>query len=229
MRRPLFSLALACLGLVASASAADVPSLLGKVQPEIRLTDGTLFTQAKIVDYSISKSTATIAEPTRIRTVPLNLLPAALRDQLLAEAGAKAADPRNRPNRTAVRPIRTPTQAGTMNSGTEPPVATTAAGLPVEQLLKLAATSAPSQLKVHLTRTYGQVGGLSTKILETGEVPGWPRIRVTGEASFTERSPGQSASSQHKEKFEIEYVIAEGVLKPETVTVGGISRPVDEK
>jgi hypothetical protein len=227
MRSHLFSLALAFLALVTLATAAEKTSVIGKVQPEIRLTDGTVFKKAKIVDYSLDKSTATIAEPTRIRVVALDKLPPALRDQLLTEVGVKPAVPPKNPAPYRVRPTRPPPHSGGINYPTEIPVATTKpAPQSGDSLLKQATTAAPVQLKAHLTRTYGQVGSLSTKILETGEVPGWPKIRVTGETSFTEWSPGQRASSLHQEKFEIEYVVTDGVLKPTTVTVGGISRPI---
>lgn len=217
-------LAAAALATVAFAAPAEKTSILGKVQPEIRLTDGTVFKKAKIVEFSIEKSTATIAEPTRIRTVPLDTLPSKLRDQILAEAGVKTADPRQRPTRPNVRPLRPPVPAG--SAAAEAPTASSPVPQPRDQLLKQAATTAPAQLKAHLTRTYGVISNLSTQILETSEVQGWPKIRVSGETSFAEWSPGQRASSLHKEKFEVEYVVADGVLRPETVTVGGISRPV---
>lgn len=213
------------LATAALAPAAEKTSILGKVQPEIRLTDGTVFKKAKIVEYSIEKSTATIAEPTRIRTVPLDTLPPKLRDQILAEAGVKTAAPRQHPTRPNVRPLRPPLPANS-SAAAEAPTASSPAPLPRDQLLKQAATTAPAQLKAHLTRTYGVISNLSTQILETSEVQGWPKIRVSGETSFAEWSPGQRASSLHKEKFEVEYVVADGVLRPETVTVGGISRPV---
>ena len=227
MRSPLLSLALASLCLVGFAPAAEKTSLLGKVQPEIRLTDGTVFKKAKIVDYSLDKATATIAEPTRLRVVALDQLPPALRDQLLAEAGVKPpVSPKKFPQNHP-RPPRTPTQTGGRPSPSDPPIATTnQPAQPVDQLLKQAAVAAPLQLKTHLTRTYGQVGSLSTKVSETSEVTGWSRIRVRGETSFTERGAGQRASSIRHEKFEIEYDIASGVLKPETVTLGGISHPI---
>lgn len=211
------------------ASAAERSSVLGKVQAEIRLTDGTVFKQARIVDYSIDKSTATIAEPTRIRTVALDTLPPKLRDQILIEAGVKSADPRTAPKGTRPRPIA-PTQSPVNPTSADIPVASTTAPVSHAQLMKLATTNAPDQLKAHLLRTYGNVGSLSTKVSETTEVPGWPKIRVAGETSFSELTPGNRSSSLHREKFEIEYVIADGGgLKASTVTVGGIARPVDDK
>ena len=227
MRSPLLSLALASLCLVAFAPAAEKTSLLGKVQPEIRLTDGTVFKKAKIVGYSLDKATATIAEPTRIRVVPLDKLPPALRDQLLAEAGVKPATTPKHPGQNRAHPTRPLPQGGGISYPAEPPVAATNRPPPPgDSLLKQAAVAAPLQLKTHLTRTYGQVGSLSTKVSETSEVTGWSRIRVQGETSFTERGAGQRASSIRHEKFEIEYDIASGVLKPETVTLGGISHPI---
>lgn len=223
----MFRLLATFFALVAVATAAEKSSLVGKVQPEIRLTDGTVFKKAKIVEYSIDKSTATIAEPTRIRVVAIDTLPPTLREQLLSEAGVKPATPPKPPAHSRAHTNRPPTQTGGISYSTETPVPeTNLPPPPGDPLLKQAVTAAPLQLRTHLTRTYGQVGSLSFKILETGEVPGWPKIRVIGETSFTEWSPGQRASSLHQEKFEIEYVVTNGVLKPTTVTVGGISRPI---
>jgi len=220
------------LALLTSAvllPAAEKSSVLGKVQAEIRLSDGTVFKQAKVVEYSIEKSTATIAEIARVRVVPFDLLPPKLRDQILVEAGVKSANPRTVRKDTRPRPS-TPTQSPVSTISPDVLVATTATPLPREQLAKLAATNAPLQLKAHLVRTYGNVGSLSTKVFETAEVTGWPKIRVTGETSFTEWVPGTRSSSLHREKFEIEYLIADGGgLKAETVTVGGIARPVEDK
>ena len=214
-----------------SSTAAEKSSLLGKVQPEIRLTDGTVFKKAKIVDFSLDKSTATIAEPTRIRVVPIEKLPPALRDQLLAEAGVKPATPPKTPARHSPRPYQPPPQTGAVASTAPAPVAAPPSSSPSrDHLLQQAALNAPAQLKAHLTHAYGQVGSLATQVVETADVPGWPRIRVSGETSFTERSPGQRVSSLRQEKFEIEYsVTPAGALKPETITVGGISRPFLEK
>jgi hypothetical protein len=219
----MFRLLATFLVVIALATAAEKTSVIGKVQPEIRLTDGTVFTKAKIVEYSVEKSTATIAEPTRVRVVPLNTLPPKLRDQILSEAGVKPPEPRPHPTRPIARPLRPPLAAGPSNS--EPPTATTAPQ-PLEQLLEQAVATAPAQLKAHPIRTYGVVSNVSTKFLDAGEVPGWPQIRVSGETSFAEWSPGQRASSLHREKFDVVYTMTDGVLKPETVTVGGISRPV---
>ncbi len=212
------------------AASAEKKSYLGQVQPEIRLTDGTLFKQARIVDYSIEKSTATIAEPTRIRVVALDTLPPALRDQLLAEAGVKPATPPKNSTRPYTRPSQPPLQTRAVSSPAAPVATTTSAPGTREQLLQQAALNAPVQLKAHLIHAYGQLGSLATQVIETTEVPGWPRIRVSGETSFTVRSPGQRLSSLRQEKFEIEYSFtAVGALKPETITVGGISRPFLEK
>ena len=218
----MFRLLTLLLATVVLATAAEKKSTLGQVQPEIRLLDGTVFTKAKIVAYSLDQSTATIAEPTRVRTVPIDQLPNPLRDQLLAEAGVvkpKPAAPRPRPAHPLPAPTQTPAVA-------TPPIATSSTPQSREQLLQLATSHAPDQLKALLSRNYGQVGSFSAKVLETSEVPGWPRIRVTGEATFTERTPSRPASSLRKEKFEVEYDTTSGVLQPTTVTVGGIATPV---
>ena len=105
MCRLLFLL-LATTTLLLAATTPEKTAVLGKVQPEIRLTDGTVFKKAKIVDFSVEKSTATIADPTRIRVVPLDTLPPKLRHQLLTEAGIKSDDTSTPPKRSTTRPTR---------------------------------------------------------------------------------------------------------------------------
>lgn len=241
-RRGLATLAFLLSALLSPAApAAEKKPLLGQVQPEIRLTDGTVFKKAKIVEFSVEKSTATIAEPTRIRVVPLENLPPKLRTQLLAEAGIKTPDtPPARP-RGHARPTRPP---GNVTPPSNPPPDKTILPdppatlptvspippTPLDQLLKQAAAAAPDELKFHLARTYDRVGSLTCKIRETIQVPGWQKIRVSGEASFTQWDARQSDHVARTDKFEVEFAIVDSrKLRPDTVSFAGLSRPVGGK
>ena len=226
MRRLLLAFALcSTLAMAADKPSTPPPSILGQMQPEIRLTDGTVFKKAKIIEYSLDKATATIAEPTRIRVVALDTLPAALRERILTEAGVPPTDPRRRPIRTT-RTV--PSQAGTLPTPVpETPVATTVTPPSHEQLLKQASTTAPTELKAYLIRKYGRVSSVSTRVVETTDVAGWPRIRVTGQISFMESAPGTRVSTPHQEKFEVEFAVTDtGTIQPDTVTFGGLSEAV---
>jgi hypothetical protein len=225
-------LATVALATAALATAAEKNSILGKVQPEIRLTDGTVFKKAKIVEFSIEKSTATIAEPTRIRTVPLDTLPPKLRDQILAEAGVKpAATARPRPHRPsghAAIPTPPPPDKVILP---EPPIATASTPAPpataLDQLLKQANATAPDELKLYLAKTYDRIGSLTCKIRESLQVPGWQKIRVSGDASFTQWDARQGDQVWRTDKFEVEFAIVDGrSLKPSSVSFGGLSRAI---
>lgn len=219
------------------ATAAEKTSVVGKVQPEIRLADGTVFKKAKIVDYSVEKSTATIAEPTRIRTVPLDQLPASLRNQLLAEAGVKPVSPSPHPEQRPRRPrgAITPPSPPPPDKTILPEAPATSASpaapaTPLDQLIQQASAAAPDEVKFHLAKTYDRVGSLTCKIREAAQVPGWQKIRVSGEAAFTQWDARQADHVWRTDKFEVEFTIVEGrQLKPTQVSFGGITRAVGEK
>ena len=238
MFRLLLSL-LATITLVSAATTAEKPAVLGKVQPEIRLTDGTVFKKAKIIEFSVEKSTATIADPTRIRVVPLDTLPPKLRQQLLTEAGIKSGDTATQPKRTGTRPTRPhnavapappPPADKTILPDTPAPTATSTPPTPLDQLLQQAATAAPDELKFYLARAFDRVGSLTCKIRETIQVPGWQKIRVSGEAAFTQWDARQNDHVWRTDKFEVEFAILESrTLRPDSVSFGGLSRPVGGK
>jgi hypothetical protein len=238
MCRLLFLL-LATTTLLLAATAPEKTAVLGKVQPEIRLTDGTIFKKAKIVDFSMEKSTATIADPTRIRVVPLDTLPPKLRHQLLSEAGIKSDDTSTPPKRATTRPTRphhavapAPPPPPDKTILPDPPAASSALTppAPLDRLLQQAATAAPDELKFYLARAFDRVGSLTCKIRETIQVPGWQKIRVSGEAAFTQWDARQNDHVWRTDKFEVEFAILEGrTLRPDTVSFGGLSRPVGGK
>lgn len=236
MFRLLFLL-LATIPLLPAATTPEKNTVLGKVQPEIRLTDGSVFRKAKIVDFSVEKSTATLAEPNRIRVVPLDMLPPKLRQQLFTEAGIKSADTsappkRARPTRPHgnVAPAAPPPPDKTVLSDSPAPTSASTPRPPLDQLLQQAATTAPDELKFYLARAFDRVGSLTCKIRETIQVPGWQKIRVSGEAAFTQWDARQNDHVWRTDKFEVEFAILEGrTLRPDTVSFGGLSRPVGGK
>ncbi len=220
------------------ARAAEEGSIIGQVQPEIRLTDGTVLTKAKIVSYSVEKEkkTATIAEPTRIRTVELEKLPVGLRDKILTEAGMKSETPITKPKGRRTRVAPTPPSPPPADKTILPEVAVStpvAPGMPAtvsDALLKQAGTAAADELKFYLTKAFDRAGGLTCKVREIVQVPGWQKIRVSGEASFTQWDAKQADHVWRTDKFEVEYSIVDGNrLKAETVAFAGISRPVGER
>lgn len=244
MRFSRFALSLAFFAGLTAASAAwaaegttTKPSIIGKVQPEIRLTDGTVFKKAKIISYSAdgttTPATATISDSTRIRVVPLDTLPKSLREQILTEAGVKPDEPRQRQRRA--RPVPTTPSAPPPDKTILPeaPVTTpNSPGVPateLDPLLKQAGAAAPAELKFYLAKSFDRVGSLTCKVREVTQVPGWQKIRVTGEASFTQWDAKQADHVWRTDKFEVNFAIVEGrSLKAETVSFAGISRPVGE-
>ena len=101
---------------------------------------------------------------------------------------------------------------------------------PLDQLIKQASTAAPDELKFYLIKAYERVGGLTCKIREAIQVPGWQRIRVSGEAAFTQWDARQGDHVWRTDRFEVEFAIVEGrSLQPESVSFGGIARRVGEK
>lgn len=216
--------------------AAEKNSIVGQVQPEIRLTDGTVLTKAKIIGYSVEKdhATATLAESTHVRVVALDALPPKLRDQILTEAGVKPETPEKKSRRA--RPVQVPPSPPPPDKTILPdaPVSTanspTAPATALDSLLKQAGTAAPDELKFYLTKTFDRVGSLTCKVREVAQVPGWQKIRVSGEAAFTQWDARQADHVWRTDKFEVEFAIVDGrTLKPESVSFAGIARRVGER
>lgn len=231
-------LASASVAVRAAEGTAVKPSIIGKVQPEIRLTDGTVFKKAKIVSFSVdgtsASRTATISEPTRTRVVALDSLPKGLRDQILTEAGIKPDEPRQRQRRARPAPTTPSAPPPDQTILPEAPVTTpNSPGVPateLDPLLKQAGAAAPAELKFYLTKTFDRVGSLTCKVREVAQMPGWQKIRVTGEASFTQWDARQADQVWRTDKFEVDFAIIEGrSLKAETVSFAGISRAVGER
>ncbi len=213
------------LALAGPLLAVETKPVVGTVQPEIRLTDGTVFTKAKIIEYSLAKDTATIADPNRIRTVPLKSLPEPLRKQLLAEAGVKPDEPHRRSDRS-YPPAPPPPDKVILP--TAPPT-TGAPPTTVDQLTRQATTEAPGELKLYLQKAYDRVSSLTCKVREAAQVPGWQKIRVRGSASFSQWDASQRDYVWRSEKFEVVFDIVDGgSLRVDTVAFGGFAHSVDE-
>ena len=198
--------------------------IIGSVQPEIRLADGTVFTQVKVLDYSTAKGTATLADAKRIRTVPLKDLPAPLRAQLLA--GHDRSGERHRIYRPETsRPAPPPDQA------ILPPPPVTAVGTTtmLDQLLQQAITETPDELKFYLIKGFDRVASVTCKVRKAEQVPGWQKIRVSGEAAYSSWDGSRRDYVWRADDFEVVFEIIDGKsLQADTVSFGGISRAVDK-
>lgn len=206
-----------------SPAPAARERVLGVVQPEIRLNNGTVFKNAKVLGASLERGTATLSDSQRIRTVPLTQLPSPLREQVQAEAG-RADRPRYNVYREEVRPTPPPDKVIT------PPPPEPVTPTITDRLIAQATAETPDELKLHLMRTNPQVSSLTTKLRKVEQVPGWPRIRASGDAAFAVWDNSRRDYVWRTEKFEVEFAIVNGTtLKLDRVMFGGISRqmPID--
>ncbi|MEX2044392.1 MAG: hypothetical protein WD941_03500 [Opitutus sp.] len=220
--RLLFALLSATVAAFAANPARE--AVLGVRQQEIKLVNGTVFKDAKVLDASLERGTATITDAMQLRTVPLQQLPASLREQVVAEV--------SRPNRPRyniyrvepVRPPPPPDRAIPPAAPLVPPVTPTI----IDQLIARAALETPDELKLHLLRGNQQLSSLTTKIRKVEQVPGWQKIRTTGDAAFSVWDNSRRDYGWRTEKFEVEFDIIDGnSLRISSVTFGGITRRVD--
>jgi hypothetical protein len=233
VNRFLFGLGLTGAVALATPSPAPTPSspapalrerVLGAVQPEIRLNNGTVFKNTKVLGVSVERGTATLSDSQRIRTVPLTELPSPLREHVLEEAARSADRPRYNTYREEVRATPPPDKVIT------PPAREPITPTITDRLITQATAETPDELKLHLMRTNQQVSSLTTKIRKVEQVPGWQKIRATGDAAFAVWDNSRRDYVWRTEKFEVEFAIVNGTsLKLERVTFGGISRqaPID--
>lgn len=97
-----------------------------------------------------------------------------------------------------------------------------------EQLLKQASTEATDELKLHLIKEYKRVSELAAKVRTTERVPGWRRIRVSGDAAFATWDKRERDYLWRSGKFSVDFDLTpENELKAATVSFDGISRPVN--
>lgn len=212
--------------LLASLAAAEPPGapprerIIGTVQPEIRLASGAVFKNAKVLDVSLEKGTATLSDSTRIRTVPLPQLPTELREQVVAEATLGV--PRYNIYRQEVRPPPPPDKVIT------PPATAPATPTTIDNLIAQATAATPDELKLFLLRQHERVSSVMTKIRKVEQVPGWQKIRASGDASFAVWDNSRRDYTWRTEKFEVEFAIVDGTaLKLDRVMFGGISRQAE--
>jgi hypothetical protein len=209
---------------VAFAASPARETVLGVRQAEIRLENGTLFKDAKVLDASLEKGTATITDRTQLRTVPLQQLPAPLRDQVITEVSRPDRPRYNIYRVDPVRPPPPPDQAIPPAAPMVPPVTPTI----IDQLIARATAETPDELKLHLLRGNLQLSSLTTKIRKVEQVPGWQKIRATGDAAFSTWDNSRRDYRWRTEKFEVEFDIIDGTaLQISSVTFGGITRRAD--
>lgn len=206
------------------APAAPRPErVLGTVQPEIRLGDGRRFRNTKVLDAQLDKGSATLSDGNRIRTVPLASLPAPLREQVVAEV-SREDRPRYNVYRREVRPPPPADQVITPAPPVNAPVTPTI----TDHLIAQATAEAPAELKLHLLKQEQRVSSVTTKIRKAEQVPGWQKIRISGDASYSVWDNYRRDYVWRTEKFEVEFAIVSGVsLKLDNVSFAGISRAAD--
>lgn len=210
-------------GALAAAPASE--HAIGTVQPEIRLADGRVFRNAKVLDASTEKGTATLSDSRRIRTVPLHQLPDSLRERVVAEL-ARGEGPRYNTYRPYVRPPPPPPDQVIAPS---PAPVDPANATITDQLIAQATRETPDELRLHLLATTQRVSSLTTKIRKVEQVPGWQKIRASGDASVAVWDASRRDYLWRTEKFEVEFDILNGTtLRADRVTFGGISRAIEQ-
>ncbi|HUR57118.1 MAG TPA: hypothetical protein VM029_05385 [Opitutaceae bacterium] len=223
---------LLALAFSAAAFAANEPAppataarerVIGAVQPEIRLADGKVFKNAKVLDVSTAKSVATISDGNQIRIVALSQLPATLREQVVAEA-TRGDAPRYNVYRQEVRP---PSPVETVSTPA-PPLTPVGTPTSIDRLIAQATAEAPEELKFYLRKSQPQLASITTQIRKAEQVPGWQKIRVSGDASVATWDNYRRDYVWRTEKFEVEFAILSGVsLKVDNFSFAGISRAAD--
>lgn len=222
------SLAVLLVASVFSASVWAAPErAIGGTHAEIRLSDGTVFKNARVLDASRERRSVTISDGRQVRTFAQELLPAALREQVAAEL-AQGYTPRYnvyreaRPAPPADKVIPPPAPAENPHSPAHPATMT-------DRLVERATAEAADELKLYLLKSHDRsLASLTTKVRQAAPVPGWPKIRVSGEASYSVWDNFRRDYVWRTEKFEVDFAIVAGTsLKPDRVSFGGISRPVE--
>lgn len=227
MRFVVLSILLASVAVAEPSTPASRERVVGTVQPEIRLENGVVFKNAKVLGVSLEKGTATISDTRRIRTVPLQQLPTPLREQAVAEA-QRGDMPRYNVYRQEVRPPPPPDRVIARPTPAPPVSAAPPAPNLMEKLIAQAAEEAPDELKLHLLRMNERVSSVTTKIRKVEQVPGWSKIRASGDASFSVWDNSRRDYLWRTEKFEVEFAIVNGTdLRLDTVTFAGISRQAE--
>lgn len=97
-----------------------------------------------------------------------------------------------------------------------------------EQLEKQASAEAVDELKFHLIKEYTRVSELAVKVRSAERVPGWRRIRVSGNAAFATWSKRERDYVWRSGKFSVDFDLTpDNELQAASVTFDGIERPVN--
>jgi hypothetical protein len=209
----------------AVSTVVEARETLGIRVPELRLTDGSVLRDVKLMSYSASQHGVVIAVDRQLRVLPLTHLPHHLQQGVLRDYNEERV--RIVPNvvTTTVRPSSAVAPAAP-RAGADPAAAPEGS---LERLQQQAATEAPDELRFHLQRTNARVSSLDCKIRSVEKVPGWQRIRVSGTASYSVWNHHGRDYVWRTGKFEVEFEIAEGDrLRAANVTFDGISRRVTD-
>ena len=112
--------------------------------------------------------------------------------------------------------------AGTVASAAGPAEST------LEKQLKQAEADAPSEVQIHILKTYGRLSNFLAKPRNTEKIDGWQQIRVTGDAAFASWDNLRKDYVWRGGKFEVIYdLLTNGKIKATTVTFDGESRKVE--
>lgn len=225
MNRSLLLFALTVIGVSPSVSAAP-ERVIGAVQPEIRLSDGTVFRNARVLRASAEKSSATISDGTTLRVVSLSALPEGLRTQVVDELGRTRA-PRYGYNVShETRPAPPPDKVILPPASVDTPYAPAAPATAIDQLIAQASTRAADELKLYLLKSHERsVSSLTTTVRKAEQVPGWQKIRVSGDAAYSTWDNFRRDYVWRTEKFEVEFAIVDGkAIQADRVSFAGVSR-----
>jgi hypothetical protein len=225
MKRFLLSIGAATVLSFTAFGASE--RVIGVVQPEIRLGDGTIFKNARVLDASRERNSVTISDGRRLRTLSLNALPTSLREGVIDDLARGYGRRHNvyrevRPAPPADKVVLPAPPAPNPHAPPMPPSVT-------DQLIARATTDAADELKLSLLKHHDpSLASLTTKVRQAEQVPGWQKIRVSGEAAYSTWDNFRRDYVWRTEKFEVDYQIVGGTsLQPDRVSFGGISRQVD--
>lgn len=91
-----------------------------------------------------------------------------------------------------------------------------------EQLFAQAREEAPGELQLHIIKTKGRLSNFITKVRVVEQVPGWPQIRVSGDAAYAAWDNLRKDYVWDGGKFEVLFNIVDGKrIELNSVTFAG--------
>ena len=97
-----------------------------------------------------------------------------------------------------------------------------------DRLLVQAEKEAPSEVQLHIIKTYGRLSDFISKTRKVEQVPGWQQIRAEGNAAFASWDALRKDYVWHGGKFEVLYDIIDArELKLNSVTFDGQTTKAD--